>query len=386
MPEVQRVHEAVEEAAGRRPGPDRRLAAEEGAARAFVDVGHVEHPARGRVVPDEDAGVGAAVVGDADVGDRPAGAGRGVGEDVVEAGERRRRRILGHRRLEQRRRHRLLVAAEGDAGDEREADGAGEAEERSGEGEQEGEGKAPARREHVPVAHRGQPPAGPLGEEQVADQVAVHQHAGDHRRHHHQPEDAGQDQAPGVGQVELHVQLDQELAQGARLPGGGLVPDEAVVAVEGGAGPGVDAEHGAEVVLEPGLRVQGMGVEEDVQVGALARPHPDVVQVFGVDLAGELADPGVDRHVEGPGLARRSDRPAPDLVGEDRDRAGGDDGVEQEAEDDGAPAVDRGEPLDLGLRQGAHQPAIATATSAPWTMIAPEITSVPRTRFSSRQA
>ena len=71
------------------------------------------------------------------------------------------------------------------------------------------------------------------------------------------------------------------------------------------AGAGVDAEHGAEVVLEPGLRVQRMGVEEDVQVAALARPDPDVVQVFGIDLAGEPADLARRSALERPGLARR---------------------------------------------------------------------------------
>ena len=316
MAEVQRVHEPVERAPDRGRGAELGVAAEEGAARAVVDIGDVLDAAGARIVPDVDPRVGAAVVGDADVGRGRAGAGDGVGDDVVEARERRRAGVLGDRRLVEGLEHPLLVAAEGGERDERQADRAREAEERAGEGEDEGEGDAPARGEDVAVARRDEAAARALGDEEVADQVAVHEHAGDDRGHHRQAEDAGDDQAPGARQVELDVEVDEEAPQRALLVVRRLLPDEAVVALVDRAAAAVDAEDGAVVLLDAARRIERVVMEGDDEIPALAAPEADVVEVGGIDLAGQPADGAVDRALE----RRRVARTCPPTTGRSRPR------------------------------------------------------------------
>ena len=206
--------------------------------------------------------------------------------------------------------------------------------------------------------------------------------ARDHRRHHHQPEDAGQDQPPGARQVELHVQVDEEVAQRARLPGRRLVPDEAVVALEHLAGPASTRKIVPRSSIEPGLGVHRMGVEEDVEVAALARPDPDVVADTRDRprrrAGGSCASIGPS---SGSALAHAAGRPAADL-GARRPRPP----RSRPPRRAGGRARPRDQPWIAVSRficacesaSIAAYPAIATPTSAPWTTVAPEITAAPR--------
>ena len=148
------------------------------------------------------------------------------------------------------------------------------------------------------VARRDQAPARTLGDEEVADQVAVHEHARDHRGHHRQAEDAGDDQAPGARQVELDVEVDEEAPERALVVVRRLLPDEAVVAPVDRTAAAVDAEDGAEILLDAARRVERVVMEGDDEIAALAAPEADVVEVGGIDLAGQPADGAVDRALE----------------------------------------------------------------------------------------
>ena len=129
------------------------------------------------------------------------------------------------------------------------------------------------------VTRRDQAFARPDGDEQVTDQVAMHEESRNPRRHDQKPHDAGQDRAPGIGHIKPHMQFDQEILKRAGLIVARVVVDEALVARQLRPRFPIQMIEGAVGACAALFRVENLGVGGDDLLAPRIAIDADVFQV-----------------------------------------------------------------------------------------------------------
>ena len=180
----------------------------------------------------------------------------------------------------------------------------------------------------------------------------MHQQPRYRGRQHRDAQDAGQDEAPGIRQMQADMKLDEELPQRGCCIGCEHVQTEAFAACDDT----VVGRHLVQHALLPDLAIDfHVAMEKEGEVAGAGATDREIVAIFFRRIRRQPADQAFKRPREWVARAERAGRPQLDLLREHRGRAGHDHGVKQQTEDDAQPAVDGHHQFGFPLRKSDHR-------------------------------